>query len=113
MTGVRNRTRTDSIPSEKYQGWQCRGPSPTTTRLTRPPCPWTHINNIMYLPDGTKYSANVAFDGDGPTAPLPVNDEATVHDNLGSQQVRLVHDRIDKQQRTELRLWIYQYHNGP
>ena len=39
--------------------------------------------------------------------------EAKIHNNLGSQQVRLVHDRIDKQQRSEPRLWIYQYRNGP
>lgn len=72
----------------------------------------THINNIIYLPDGTKYSADVAFGGDGPTAPLPMNDDATIHQNLGSQQVRLVHDHIGKQQLSEPRLWIYQYRNG-
>ncbi|KAK8145068.1 N-terminal acetyltransferase [Beauveria asiatica] len=54
------------------------------------------------------YSANVAFDGDGPTAPLPMN-EATVHNNLGSQQVRFVHDRIDNQQRSEARIWTYRF----
>ncbi|KAJ3482099.1 hypothetical protein NLG97_g7656 [Lecanicillium saksenae] len=93
MTGVRNRTRTDGVPDGEYQGW-------------------THINNIIYLPDGTKYSADVAFGGDGPTAPLPMYDDARIHQNLGSQQVRLVHDNIDKQQLTEPRLWIYQYRNG-
>ncbi|KAM3461723.1 hypothetical protein NHJ6243_004805 [Beauveria neobassiana] len=89
MTRVRNRTRTDGIPSREYQG--------------RPPCPKTHLNNIVYLPDGTKYSADVAFGGDGSTAPLCMNEAATVHDNLGSQQVRLVHDPIDKQQHSEPR----------
>ncbi|KAM3430520.1 hypothetical protein NHJ13734_007724 [Beauveria thailandica] len=33
--------------------------------------------------------------------------EATTHNNLGSQQVRFVHDRIDKQQRSEARIWTY------
>lgn len=42
-----------------------------------------------------------------------MNDEATIHQNLGSQQVRLVHNNIDKQQLSEPRLWIYQYRNGP
>lgn len=72
----------------------------------------THINDIIQLQDGTKYSADVAFGGDGPTAPLPMNNEATVHDNLGSQQVRLVHGHINRQQRSEPRLWMYQYRNG-
>ncbi|KAM3446824.1 hypothetical protein MY3296_009324 [Beauveria thailandica] len=88
------------------------GPSPTTARLRRPPWPTTHINKIIYLRDRKNYSANVAFDGDGPTAPLPMN-EATVHNNLGSQQVRFVHDRIDKQQRSEARISTYRYRNGP
>ncbi|KAM3529574.1 hypothetical protein MY4038_005366 [Beauveria bassiana] len=103
MTGVRNRTRTDGIPSREYQGWWCLGPCTITTRLTRPPCPRTHINNIVYLRDETKYSADAAFGGDGSTAPLCMNEAATVHDNLGSQQVRLVHDPVDKQERSEPR----------
>ncbi|XWW92236.1 hypothetical protein V2A60_000159 [Cordyceps javanica] len=94
MTGVRNRTRTNGVPGGEYQGW-------------------THINNIIHLPDGSKYSADVAFGGDGPTAPLPMNDAATVHSNLGSQQVRLVHDGIGKQQLNQPRLWIYEYRNDP
>ncbi|KAM3446820.1 hypothetical protein MY3296_009320 [Beauveria thailandica] len=35
--------------------------------------------------------------------------EATVHNNLGSQQVRFVHDRIDKQQRSEARISTYRF----
>lgn len=33
--------------------------------------------------------------------------------NLGAQQVRLVHETIPKQQLKSPKLWIYQYRNGP
>lgn len=42
-----------------------------------------------------------------------MDDAATIHHNLGSQEVRLIHDNLGKQQLTEPRLWIYQYRNGP
>ncbi|KAM0250033.1 hypothetical protein ACHAQJ_008802 [Trichoderma viride] len=93
LTGVRNRTRTDGVPQGETQGW-------------------THINNIIHLPDGTKFSADVAFGGDGPTLPLPMNDEAAIHHNLGSQSVRLIHDFLPKQRLLEPKVWIYQYRNG-
>lgn len=72
----------------------------------------THINNIIHLPNGSKFSADVAFGGDGPTSPLPMNEEQHIHQNLGSQQVRLVHDMMPKQRLREPRVWIYQYRNG-
>ncbi|KAL6691362.1 arylamine N-acetyltransferase 2 [Trichoderma pleuroticola] len=81
MTGVRNRTRTNGVPQGETQGW-------------------THINNIIHLPDGSKFSADVAFGGDGPTLPL------------GSQDIRLVYDVLPKQQLLEPKVWIYQYRNG-
>ncbi|RDA94399.1 hypothetical protein CP533_2267 [Ophiocordyceps camponoti-saundersi (nom. inval.)] len=93
MTGVRNRTRTDGVPGGDYQGW-------------------THINNIIHLPCGSKFSADVAFGGDGPTLPLAMDGAATSMRNLGSQQVRLVHDVIPKQRLREPSLWVYQYRNG-
>ncbi|KAF4506027.1 hypothetical protein G6O67_006152 [Ophiocordyceps sinensis] len=93
MTGVRNRTRTDGVPRGEYQGW-------------------THINNIVHLPCGSKFSADVAFGGDGPTCPLPMDGAATAMQNLGPQQVRLVHDNIPKQCLREPKLWVYQYRNS-
>ncbi|KAK0383167.1 hypothetical protein NLU13_9080 [Sarocladium strictum] len=94
MTGVRNRTRTAGIPQGEYQGW-------------------THIINIVQLPDQSRHALDVAFGGDGPTTPLPLNDEGTAFTNLGAQQIRLVHDLIPKQRMASLpRLWIYQYRNG-
>ncbi|KAJ6441313.1 N-hydroxyarylamine O-acetyltransferase [Purpureocillium lavendulum] len=93
MTGVRNRTRTDGVPRGEYQGW-------------------THINNIIHLPCGAKFSADVAFGGDGPTSPLPMDGLGAAVQNLGPQEVRLVHDTIPKQRLHGPKLWIYQYRNG-
>ncbi|CAH0044853.1 unnamed protein product [Clonostachys solani] len=92
MTGIRNRTRTNGVPGGEYQGW-------------------THINNIVHLPSGDKFSVDVAFGGDGPINPLPMVESGNPVQNLGAQQVRLVHETIPKQ---GLRspLWIYQYRNG-
>ncbi|KAL6821502.1 arylamine N-acetyltransferase 2 [Trichoderma camerunense] len=93
MTGVRNRTRTNGVPQGETQGW-------------------THINNIIHLPDGSKFSADVAFGGNGPTLPLRMDKSATIHSNLGSQEVRLVYDVLPKQRLVEPKVWIYQYRNG-
>ncbi|KAE8153823.1 arylamine N-acetyltransferase 2 [Aspergillus avenaceus] len=93
MTGVRNRTRTDGVPQGQYVGW-------------------THINNIVHLPSGEKFSVDVAFGGDGPTSPLPLVDTSPTIQNLGPQQVRLVHDNIPKQRLKDPKLWVYQYRNG-
>ncbi|RDA85189.1 hypothetical protein CP532_2370 [Ophiocordyceps camponoti-leonardi (nom. inval.)] len=93
MTGVRNRTRTDGVPGGDYQGW-------------------THINNIIHLPCGSKFSADVAFGGDGPTSPLAMDGSATAMRNLGEQEVRLVRSVIPKQRLREPILWVYQYRNG-
>lgn len=72
----------------------------------------THINNVIHLPDGSKFSADVAFGGDGPTLPLRMDKSATIHSNLGSQEVRLVYGVLPKQRLLEPKVWIYQYRNG-
>lgn len=71
-----------------------------------------HIVNIVTLPNGSKYHSDVAFGGDGPTAPLPLTD-GHVHYNLGAQEVRLIRDWIPTQtHRTEAsKLWTYQFRN--
>lgn len=67
------------------------------------------------MPDGTKYHSDVAFGGDGPTAPLPLLEDAPPHLNLGTQHVRLIRDWIPQQvlRTPESRQWIYQYRNHP
>ncbi|KAJ5627578.1 hypothetical protein N7528_005005 [Penicillium herquei] len=36
-----------------------------------------------------------------------------ISQNLGPQEIRLIHDNISKQARPDQKLWIYQYRNGP
>ncbi|KAL2845657.1 hypothetical protein BJY01DRAFT_180324 [Aspergillus pseudoustus] len=94
MTAVRNRGRKDGVPGGEYLGF-------------------THINNIVHLPSGQRYSIDVGFGGDGPTSPLPLNELGQAVQNLGRQEVRLIHDNIPKQKLKEPKLWIFQYRNAP
>jgi arylamine N-acetyltransferase len=63
------------------------------------------------LPDGTKYMLDVGFGGDGPTKPLPLI-SGHVEQNLGTQEIRLVHGNIPEQTNKLQKLWIYAYRNG-
>lgn len=74
----------------------------------------THIIHIVHLPDGQKFALDVAFGGDGPTTPLPMvdNKPPPTIQNLGAQQVRIVHDIMSKQRLHTAKVWIYQYRNG-
>lgn len=83
-------------------------------RLTRTGSPRGHIVNIVTFPDSSIFHEDVAFGGDGPTVPLPL-DDGRVHQNLGTQEIRLARDWISTQtHRTEeSKLWIYQYRNQP
>ncbi|KAJ4372903.1 hypothetical protein N0V83_003194 [Neocucurbitaria cava] len=95
LTTVRIRLRVGGIPQGDYTGWR-------------------HLVNIVTLSDGSRWSLDVGFGGDGPTAPVQL-----VHNrpqpNLGSQEIRLWHDWIPTQlhRTAETKLWIYQYRNGP
>ncbi|ETS87308.1 hypothetical protein PFICI_01136 [Pestalotiopsis fici W106-1] len=92
--GARTRPRIDGVPGGQYPGW-------------------CHIVNIVTLPDGDRYAVDVAFGGDGPTAPLPLTD-GFVHRNLGTQEVRLIRDWAPSQahRAEEAKMWVYQYRNG-
>ncbi|KAH6889877.1 hypothetical protein B0T10DRAFT_42122 [Thelonectria olida] len=92
--GVRTRGRLEGVPQGDYPGWN-------------------HIINIVTFPDGSKYHDDVAFGGDGALFPMPLID-GLVHDNLGTQQIRLVRDWIPQQvhRAEESKLWIYQYRNN-
>ncbi|EEU43315.1 uncharacterized protein NECHADRAFT_44961 [Fusarium vanettenii 77-13-4] len=83
--GVRTRGRLQGVPQGDYPGWN-------------------HIVNIVTFPDGKKYHTDVAFGGDGATAPMPLV-SGLVHRNMGTQQIRLVH------RSEESKVWIYQYRN--
>ncbi|KAI7758480.1 hypothetical protein LZL87_006871 [Fusarium oxysporum] len=92
--GVRTRGRLEGVPTGDYPGWN-------------------HIVNIITFPDGSKYHSDVAFGGDGATMPMPLIDDL-VHENLGTQEIRLKRDWIPHQvhKTEETKLWIYQYRNG-
>ncbi|KAH6668880.1 arylamine N-acetyltransferase 1 [Halenospora varia] len=92
MVGVRIRPRVGGVPGGAYIGW-------------------VHIVNIVTLPTGEKYMLDVGFGGDGATKPLPMISGATVQ-NLGSQEIRLIHSTIPEQINQSQKLWIYQYRNG-
>jgi arylamine N-acetyltransferase len=73
-----------------------------------------HVVNIVILVDGSKYMLDVGFGGDGPIQPLPLIHER-VTQNIGSQQLRLLHGFIPAQTTgadESKKLWIYQYRNG-
>ncbi|KGO68015.1 Arylamine N-acetyltransferase [Penicillium italicum] len=67
--------------------------------------------NIVKLPCGQEYHLDAAFGGDGPTKPVPLV-SGQISQNLGPQEIRLIHDNISKQTRPDQKLWIYQYRNG-
>lgn len=92
-TGVRIRLREDGIPKGDFISM-------------------THIVLIIELPgreECDKYVCDVAFGGDGPTAPMPLK-TGPVAKNLGSQEVRFVRERIPGSRRHEF--WVYQYRNS-
>lgn len=72
-----------------------------------------HLVIIVTLDDGTRYACDVSFGGDGPTQPLKLEDGYTIL-NMGTQEVRLVHDFVPEQtsRLPHQKLWIYQYRNG-
>jgi arylamine N-acetyltransferase len=67
--------------------------------------------NIIILPDGSRYSCDVGFGGDGPTRPLPLI-SGNIIPNLGSQEIRLQHEVIPDYLTEPQKLWVYQYRNG-
>lgn len=70
-----------------------------------------HLVNIITFPDGSRYSCDVGFGGDGPTKPLPLISEHSIP-NLGSQEIRLLHDTLPGHLTEPEKVWIYQYRNG-
>lgn len=52
---------------------------------------YVHLTSIVTLPDGSRWSSDVGFGGDGPTAPLRLVDvdDAVGLQNLGAQRVRI------------------------
>lgn len=68
-----------------------------------------HTVIIVELSSGDKYACDPAFGGDGPTAPMPLIHGVVSH-NLGSQEIRLVRERIPGSRKQDF--WVYQYRNS-
>lgn len=108
--GVRTRPRTEGVPRGDFPGWSViRSSHNSQSSHTR-----NHIVNIVTFEDGSQYHDDVAFGGDGATVPLPLID-GLIHENMGTQQIRLHRDWIPTQlYRVETsKVWIYQYRNTP
>lgn len=73
--------------------------------------------NIVILEDGSVWSCDVGFGGDGPTSPLALSatpeQDPEVVTNLGAQEVRLRKGVFPETVRPEMNLvWFYEYRNG-
>ena len=72
--------------------------------------------NIVIFPyevDGVpqRNMVDVGFGGDGPTRPLPLT-PSTVAQNLGTQEVKLMHENIALNVDPGQRLWFYKIRNS-
>lgn len=76
------------------------------------------VVNLVLLEDGSIWSCDVGFGGDGPTSPLqllplPAGQEPHVTNNLGAQAVRLRKGQLPDTLRKEAnQVWFYEYRNG-
>lgn len=73
--------------------------------------------NLVLLEDGSIWSCDVGFGGDGPTSPLALSasyeQDPEVVTNLGAQDVRLRRGVFPGTMRQETNLvWFYEYRNG-
>lgn len=74
--------------------------------------------NLVLLDDGSIWSTDVGFGGDGPTSPLLLSDvtgqDPQVIRNLGAQDIRLRYGVFPDTVRPEgNRVWLYEYRNSP
>lgn len=73
--------------------------------------------NVVLLEDGSVWSCDVGFGGDGPTSPLQLSSlpdqEPEIINNLGGQEVRLRKGVFPDTVKPEANpVWFYEYRNG-
>jgi len=72
-----------------------------------------HIVNIVTLPTHEKYMLDVGFGGDQAIVPIPLTSfPHPIIQNLGTQQIRVIHSTIPQQTDQSKLLWVYQYRNS-
>ncbi|KAF3765778.1 cysteine proteinase [Cryphonectria parasitica EP155] len=76
-----------------------------------------HVVNLVLLEDGSVWSCDVGFGGDGPTTPLLLSScpgqEPEAVANLGAQQIRLQRGAFPNTLKSEAnQVWFYEYRNG-
>ncbi|KAI4269836.1 MAG: hypothetical protein L6R38_007319 [Xanthoria sp. 2 TBL-2021] len=62
--------------------------------------------NIITI-SNKKYMVDVAFGGNGATAPLPL-EENTIHERIAPSEMRLIRSNIKQHTDPDQRLWLYQ-----
>ncbi|KAL8950022.1 MAG: hypothetical protein Q9222_003916 [Ikaeria aurantiellina] len=69
---------------------------------------WSHMVNIVSLPDGKKYMVDVGFGGNGATAPLPLEENIEL-ERIAPSEMRLIKSPLPQHtDQTNQRMWIYQ-----
>ncbi|KAI4263907.1 MAG: hypothetical protein L6R42_000966 [Xanthoria sp. 1 TBL-2021] len=67
---------------------------------------WSHMVNIITI-SNKRYMVDVAFGGNGATAPLPL-EENTIHERIAPSEMRLIRSSIKQHTDPHQRLWLYQ-----
>ncbi|RJE17571.1 Arylamine N-acetyltransferase [Aspergillus sclerotialis] len=73
---------------------------------------WEHCINIVTLPDQQRYLVDVGYGGNGPRAPLPLALDEASHNNIGTQEVRLIRNPDASSCNPQQNLWLYQFRNS-
>ncbi|PLB54893.1 arylamine N-acetyltransferase 1 [Aspergillus steynii IBT 23096] len=72
---------------------------------------WEHSVNIVTLSGHHWYLVDVGYGGNGPRAPLPLTPDVPFQ-NIGAQELRLVHHQKPNNGGVQPNAWLYQFRNG-
>ena len=69
--------------------------------------------NIVTLSDGKKYMLDVGFGSNGPTQPMPLDNEHSHTPYIPPAEIRLIYDNIPENTDPNQKLWIFQHRSDP